>query len=413
MPSRLHVGLNLAFLTPGRQGGMEIYAREIIRRLAERDDLRLTALVNYDAYGSDWGKDVREVLVPVRASDRKQWVAADQFHVPRLARGCDVVHSLASTSPAVGRFRRVTTIHDIMYKLVPDAHSKMLGYGLGALVRLAAHRSHRIICGSQATAGDLVRHLGVAPGKIDVIPYGVNPQPIVTPTGEGELRSRLGLGTRPVILSVSPKRPSKNLERLIRAHARLPQPRPVLVMPGYSTPYEAVLRSVVAEMAVEPDVRFLGWVSDEDLEGLYALASVMAFPSLYEGFGLPPLEAMARGVPVVCSGRGALAEVVGDAALLVDPESVDAIASGLLRVLSDDSERKRLAAAGRRRVPEYSWDRSARMTVITYRSALAGISPVFPIASGDRRRRSAPRPLPSLARTELPRTRPPRTSGRR
>jgi len=352
---------------------MEIYARELVRRLAQRDDLRLTAFVNRDAAGTDWGPGVQEMLVPVHASDRKQWVLGEQLLLPRLAArvGVDLVHSLASTAPVRGRFRRVTTIHDLAYKMVPDTHFGVRGRVMAALVPAAAHRSHRIVVDARSTADDLVAHLRVKRSRIDVVPLGVTARPPVTPTPERELRASLDLADRSVLLSVSAKRPHKNLARLIEAHARLPAPRPILVLPGYPTPYEAELRASATRLGTAPDVRFLDWVSAEDLEGLYALAEVFAFPSLYEGFGLPPLEAMARGVPVVTSARGSLAEVAGDAALVVDPESVEAIATAIGRLLADGPERVRLRAAGHARAAAFTWERTAELTAAAYARAAA------------------------------------------
>jgi glycosyltransferase involved in cell wall biosynthesis len=369
----VHVGLNLVFLTPGQQGGMEIYARELIARLSARDDLRLTAFVNRDALGTGWGEGVAEVLVPVRASDRKQWVIGEQWHLPRLAAaaGCDLVHSLASTAPVRGAFRRITTIHDLNYLKVPDTHFGLLGLGMRVLVPAAAHRSHRIIAISQSTADDVVSHLRVPRRRIDVVPQGVSPLPAVTPTPEAQLRAALELGDRPVVLSFSAKRPHKNLLRLIEAHARLAAPRPVLVLPGYPTSYEATLRDRACDLGTAEDVRFLDWVDDADREGLYALATVFAFPSLYEGFGLPPLEAMARGVPVVTSSRGSLAEVAAGAAAVVDPDSIEVIADAIARLLGDPAEQARLRVAGRARAAGFTWDRTAELTAAAYRRALA------------------------------------------
>lgn len=369
----LHVGLNLVFLTPGEQGGMETYARQLIRGLAARDDLRLTAFVNRDAAGADWGPGVEEVVVPVVARDRKQWVLGDQVHVPRLAARARIplVHSLASTGPLVGPFRRVTTIHDLNYKLVPDTHFGIRGRVMGVLVPAAARRSHRVVVDAASTRDDLVRHLHVPAGKVDVVPLGVSPVPDVRPKPEAELRAELELGDRAVLLTVSAKRPHKNLARLIEAHARLPAPRPVLVLPGYPTPYEAELRALGERLGTTGDLRFPAWVDEATLEGLYAIADVFAFPSLYEGFGLPPLEAMARGVPVLTSDRGSLAEVVGDAALVVDPESVDDLAAGLTRLLSDPVEGDRLRALGRERAAGYTWGRTAELTAATYARTMA------------------------------------------
>jgi glycosyltransferase involved in cell wall biosynthesis len=158
----------------------------------------------------------------------------------------------------------------------------------------------------------------------------------------------------------------------------LAAPRPILVLPGYTTAHEKDLRSLAADLGTSGQIRFLDWVSDEDLEGLYALATVLAFPSLYEGFGLPPLEAMARGVPVLTSNRGALAEVVGDAAVVVEPESVQAIASGLRHILTDAEARLRLVAAGRRQAARFCWQRTVEETVATYRRLAPGLCPPLP-----------------------------------
>src|SRR3954471_6757345 len=326
----MHVGLNLVFLTPGEQGGMEVYARELIARLRERDDLRLTAFTNR-ALGEWPGVDSH--VVPVTPRRRLEWVRGEQQHLPRLAAasGCDLVHSLASTAPLRGRVPRVTTIHDIAYKLVPEAHFGVNALGMRLLVGGAARRSRRIIAVSQATADDLVRHLGTPAGKIDVVPNGLGLVARTPPAPEAELRARLELGDRPVLLSVSAKRPHKNLMRLIGALARMPEPRPVLVLPGYATQHDEELRAHAAALGVAADVRLLGWLPAADLEGLYALAGAFVFPSLYEGFGLPVLEAMARGVPVACADRASLPEVAGDAALLFDPEREEAIADAARR----------------------------------------------------------------------------------
>jgi glycosyltransferase involved in cell wall biosynthesis len=174
------------------------------------------------------------------------------------------------------------------------------------------------------------------------------------------------------VLSVSAKRPHKNLERLVRAVAAIPeQRRPVLVVPGYATPHEAELRELARRLEVEDWVAWPGWVGGEELEGLYAAASCLVFPSLYEGFGLPVLEAMARGLPVATSGRASLREVAGDAALLFDPEDVDAIRAAIERLLSDEVERRRLVAAGRERAARFTWERTAELTAAAYRRALS------------------------------------------
>jgi glycosyltransferase involved in cell wall biosynthesis len=368
----VHVGLNLVFLVPGEQGGMEVYARELLRALPiERPDLRLTAFVNREARaaGGEWDEFAEVVEVPVFARSRVEWVRGEQQLLPGLARraGVDVLHSLASTAPARGHFRRVVTIHDLLYRVVPDAHFGLMGLGMRVLIPLAAHRSHRVIVDSQSTRADVRRFLHVPERKLDVVALGVG----TTAAGEAEpeavLRERHGLGARAVALSVSAKRPHKNLERLLEALAAIaPERRPVLVIPGYPTPYEAVLRDRAAALGVLDDVRLLAWVSGPELEGLYALAAVFVFPSLYEGFGLPVLEAMRRGVPVACSNSSSMPEVAGDAALLFDPRDTRAMTAAIERLLVDEREAARLRAAGRTQAARFTWAATARATAATY-----------------------------------------------
>jgi glycosyltransferase involved in cell wall biosynthesis len=366
------VGLNLAFLTPGNQGGLEVYARKLIEGLLAHDDLQLTAFVSRSAGDLSLGSRVHTVVLPITPDDRKQWVIGDQFYIPRAAGSekCEILHNLASTSPIFGHAQRVTTIHDLNYKLAPGAHSRGLTLGMSLLVRAAARRSHRLIAVSQSTADDLVNYLRVPEAKVDVVLNGVDLEPTVTPTPEGALRAALNLGSRTVLLSLSAKRPSKNLLRLLQAHAMLSAPRPILVLPGYPTLHEEELRAAAKYLGTDRDVRFLGWISDEDREGLYALAAIFVFPSLYEGFGLPPLEAMARGVPVLTSGRGSISEVVGNGALLIDPESVEDIFNGIRRLLDDSRERERLRFLGRLRAAQFSWAKTAKETRAVYLQAL-------------------------------------------
>jgi len=373
----MHVGLNLVFLVPGEQGGMEVYARELLRALAaERPDLRLTAFVNREALaaGGEWDELADVVEVPVFARSRVQWVRGEQQLLPGLARraGVDVLHSMASTAPVRGRFKRVVTIHDLLYRVVPDAHFGVKGLGMRVLVPLAARTSDRVIAISRSTAADVQRYLKVPAAKLDVIPSGVGITAGGDPEPPAALRERHGLGARQVVLSVSAKRPHKNLARLFDALAAIaPERRPVLVVPGYPTPYEATLRERAAQLGVRDDVRLLDWVSGPELEGLYALADAFVFPSLYEGFGLPVLEAMRRGVPVACSDSSSLPEIAGDAALLFDPYDTAAITSAIERLLGDPTEARRLRDAGRTQAARFTWAATARATAASYERSMA------------------------------------------
>jgi glycosyltransferase involved in cell wall biosynthesis len=390
----MNVGLNLIYLVPGETGGMEVFARELIPALlAAAPGVRFTAFVNREAAGAGdgpWGELLPAVRVPVNARRREQWVLGEQLLLPALAarHGMALVHSLASTAPARGRFRRVVTIHDLIYARYPEAHMGLRARGMRVLVPLGARRSHRILVDSASTRRDLVELLGVAPGRIDVAPLGLGSAQNATPLEEARTRARFGLGQRRAILSLSAKRPHKNLLALIGALARIaPARRPVLVLPGYRTWHERELRAHAVRMGVEDDVRFEGWVSDEELEGLWRVACAFVYPSLYEGFGLPVLEAMARGVPVVCANASSLPEVAGDAALLFDPRSEQELATAIERLLEDRSLADGLRARGRARAELFTWQRTAQLTLASYARALGlpGAPPSWgePPAPGD------------------------------
>ena len=371
----MRVGINLSFLVPREMGGLEVYSRELVQALAVRPELELTLFLNrLLADDPAWTGLGELVHVPTDPRRRVGWVAADQWRVPRLARaaGVDVMHYLSSTAPAVGRVPQVVTIHDLNYLVHPEAHFGARALGMRALVPLAARRSERVIVPSCSTMNDVVKRLGIAAGRVDVVPEGIGQAPLASAGNGQAAREKLGAEGRSIALSVSAKRPHKNLARLMGALASIPPARrPLLVMPGYRTPHEDELRTLAHELGLADDVRFLGWVSEEALNDLYAACDVFVFPSLYEGFGLPVLEAMARGVPVAVSERSSLPEVAGDAALMFDPEDERAIAGAIERVLSDPALAGRLRAAGLQRAALFTWDATAAATAEVYREALS------------------------------------------
>jgi glycosyltransferase involved in cell wall biosynthesis len=368
----------LIFLVPGETGGMEVAARELIPALlrAAPPQTSFTAFVNREAATAKdgpWGELLPAVTVPVNARRRPQWVLGEQALLPRLAarERIDLVHSLASTAPAVGRFRRVVTVHDLIYARFPEAHAGIRDLGMRVLVPLAVRRSHRVIVDSHSTREDLMQLLGTSPESIDVVPLGLGALRRHQPASEQELRARLGHDGRPVVLSLSAKRPHKNLGALIGALERIPaERRPLLVLPGYPTEHESALRERARQLQVERDVRFLDWLSGPEIEALWELADAFVYPSLYEGFGLPVLEAMARGVPVACSNSSSLPEVAGTAALLFDPADEGAIATAIERLLGEPGEVSHLRELGLRRAREFTWERTAQATFESYRRAL-------------------------------------------
>jgi len=370
----VRVGLNVLHLVPRETGGGELYVRRLVPALLEAgDDLQLVVFTGREAATSfaaePWASDVELVQVPVRSRSRPRRVLAEQTLLPRAAHKArvDLLHNVQNTAPAAPRVPQVTTILDVIYKRYPETHAGILAAGVALLVPLAARRSRRILTLSEAAKDDIAHYLHVDPARIDVTPLGPGLADNVQPIAEKELRKRHELGDAPIVLTVSAKRPHKNLERLLEAIALVKaDPEPVLVAPGYETVFESELRQRGGER-----VRFLGWVDDDELEGLYRAATCFVFPSLAEGFGLPVLEAMVRGKPVACSRIGPLEEVAGEAALYFDPEDTKDIARAIETLLADGDLREQLARAGRRRAKQFSWARTAETTLAAYKRALA------------------------------------------
>lgn len=377
----MRVGLNLLHLVPGETGGSELYVRRLIPALlAHRDDLRLTLFAAREALESlheeDWGSDAEIVQVRVSARSRPRRVLAEQLLLPGAVRKArlDLLHNAFTTAPAIPGVPQVTTILDVIYKRFPDTHAGLFRYGMAVLVPLAARRSRRILTLSEAAKEDIVRFLEVDPERIDVTPLGPALPQATAPVNETEIRKRFQLGDSPLILTVSAKRPHKNLKRLIDAVTRLEGAEPVLLVPGYATPFEEEMRAWSASLPRGERIRFTGWVDDATLEGLYEAATCFVFPSLAEGFGLPVLDAFVRAVPVACSNTSSLPEIAGDAALYFDPTDVDSIAGAMQRLLGGGELRRSLAKRGIEQAHMFTWERTAARTRESYDRALDGRS---------------------------------------
>jgi glycosyltransferase involved in cell wall biosynthesis len=268
--------------------------------------------------------------------------AADLYYFPDFA------------LPPVRRGRTVITVHDLSFLLVPDCAEAGLRIHLEKVVPMSVRYADFVTVDSENTRNELTTLLDVEPNRVAVVYGGVDAHfhPIVDEAELQTVRMKYGLFS-PFVLYVGTIEPRKNLGRLLRAHIRL------------RTKYGS--RHRLVEIASEHEVIFLGRVPDEDLPALYSLADVFAFPSLYEGFGLPPLEAMACGVPVVCSNSSSLPEVVGDAGILVSPYDIDALSDALASLLDDPVRRRELAERGLKRARQFTWERSARQLLDIWR----------------------------------------------
>lgn len=289
----------------------------------------------------------------------------------------DLLHSPDFVSPPHWTGKDVITVHDLSFMVVPEcAEPKLAGF-LGQTVPRAVRRADHIIAVSRQTRDDLVRLLDVPPNKVTVAYNGADARfaPGVGADKAPGLRDRLSLPER-FILHVGTLEPRKNLARLVEAYGLLMQ-RGVahdvgLVLAGRrGWLYEPVLEAAERVNAVGGRVVFVDFIDDDDLPTLYNMAEVFAYPSLYEGFGLPAAEALASGVPTLVSQDGALAEVVGEAALKVDAYSVEAIAGGLEWLLTDERLRNRLSRAGPVQVAQFTWDAAARTVLDVYKGLVA------------------------------------------
>lgn len=381
----LRVGFNLAYLVED-SGGSGTYARQLLPHLLLAEpDIELTAWIGTTApewlEREPWAGEVRWIRLPVPGlgTPWHLWHELAGIGFDARRRRLDLVHGLAYLAPLVHPgVATVATILDVIWIHHPEATGARFRAVMGTLAPMVGRRSTRIIAISEAARDDIAATLHLDIEKFDVTPLGIlPPPPPATGADPAGVRERLGLGAEPIVLCVAAKRAHKNLHGLIRALALLdqgsePGQRVQLVLPGSANEYEDQLRALARELGVEDSVRFPGWISDADLEDLYRLASCFVLPTLREGFGLPVLEAMARGVPVACSDIPALTEVVGDAAVLFDPHDPGAIARAIERIMGDPDLAGELVKRGRERCRMFTWERTALATLASYRRALDG-----------------------------------------
>jgi glycosyltransferase involved in cell wall biosynthesis len=345
--------------------GIGTYVRNLLRHLARIDDqTEYVLLCRPEDAGLErhLGENFRSV--PVSA---KSYSIVEQFAVPHAIHGLavDAFHTPHYVLSPLVEVPSVVTIHDCIHLMFPQYLPNRFAYFYArAFLWTAAHRSARVLTVSEASKRDILRFYKVPEEKIEVI-YNAIDECYGMPPPEEEftrVRERYQL-EREFILYAGTIKPHKNLERLIEAFHQLRTEgfeHLTLLIIGDEISKWPMLRRTVHRYKLHKHVRFLGFVPDQTLAVLYRLASVFVFPSLYEGFGLPPLEAMASGTPVVTSNVSSLPEVANDAAILIDPYDPAAIAEGIRQVLTDPALRAQLVARGLARVREYSWERSVR-----------------------------------------------------
>jgi glycosyltransferase involved in cell wall biosynthesis len=321
----------------------------------------------------DLGASIRVIKLPLDPFRRPAWAAGELALVPLAAarQRVDVLHSLANFGPPAGPFASVLTIHDAHRQdtAAPGSVSRARQAMIDLMIHSGARRADRILADSYATRDEICQLAGVDAAKVDVAHLGFGRPRQARSRSVTATRGEFRLAGRMVGLSVATNLPHKNLAAAIAALAELtPGERPVRVLAGLGTDARE-LREVSASYGVTDDVRLVGYCDDATLEDLYAASDVMLLPTLYEGFGLPVLEAMARGLPVACSDIPVLREVAGEHAVFFDPRSPRAIADALSRMSADGDLRRRLAAAGRDDATSFTWRRTAELTRRSYELA--------------------------------------------
>jgi glycosyltransferase involved in cell wall biosynthesis len=359
--------------------GIGTYIRNLVQALSTLDpstEYVLFARPGDLAELAATGANVRGV-----AETARPYSLGEQLRLPLAARRArvDLFHAPHYVLPPLVPGRAVVTIHDCIHLRFPQyLPSRAAWLYAHMMIRVAARRATRILTVSEASKRDILHYTGVRDEKVVVVHNGIDARFTAAPDEEALDRVRLRFDlSHPFVLYVGNVKPHKNLERLIDAFALARAGAPddlKLVVIGDEISKYPGLRQSVHRHRLDKHVRFFGFQPAATLVAFYRLARAFVFPSLYEGFGLPPLEAMANQTPVVTSNVSSLPEVVGDAALLVDPYDSQSIAEGIRRAVTDEPLRRELIARGQRRVQAFSWQEAATRTLQVYRDAVGQAS---------------------------------------
>ncbi|NDD63781.1 MAG: glycosyltransferase family 1 protein [Acidobacteria bacterium] len=378
-----------------RQGGNETYIRNLILALTRIDqENRYTVYLASREAAAEWRErfaaDAPNFGVRLLPPPTPIVRAPVALALELRRRPVDLLH-VQYTAPPFCPAPVVATIHDLAFEHYPETFTRRGSWQLRLTVRYTARRAARLLTVSEFSREDLLRTYGLPAGKVVVTHNGVEPQFNPGPKSADEaerVAHRYGL-REGYLLALGSLQPRKNLARLIKAYAALRRTRPDLTPPLVIAGRELwltgdIYREIDRELAGEPwrrDIVFTGYVPETDLPALYRGARMLVYPSLFEGFGLPPVEAMACGTPVITSRTGSLPEVCGEAASYVDPLRVESITAAMLELLDDESLRRRLIGLGLEQARRFDWQETAVRTRAVYDSILAGGAPVTPSAS--------------------------------
>ncbi len=365
----MRFGLNLLYLIPGTVGGTETYAAGLLAGLAQiDDDNEYIAFVNLEsaAWPLPSQSNFTRIVCPVRATSRVQRYVFEQVRLPKLLRrfGVDLVHSLGYVAPLFPPCPSIVTVPDLNYRSFGDRMPAARRLTLEFFVKQSTRRADHIITISEVSRIQIIAALGILPRRITATHLASSIRD-VDPIDVANLLQRHQID-KPYIIAFSSTYPNKNIPRLLNAFVRARQ--------DYSLPHQLVLvghpPSDHASNRLDA-VIFAGYLNESSKTTLLANAEMLVFPSTYEGFGLPVLEAQQAGVPVICSSAAALPEVAGEAAVFFDPLSVDEMAKAIGRVAQDTELQSSLRAKGFRNVSRFSWEKTARETFQIYLQVLS------------------------------------------
>ncbi len=376
--SKAHrIGLNAHLLNLAgnyRSAGINWYIYHLLQNLPPAPDLEYTLFLS-EPRAREHFRGFAIALSRLPTHQPIVRIAWEQFVQPWLLRQIDLLHALAFAGPLAISIPWIATIYDLSFVRYPQSFNAANRLYLTWAVRNSLRRADRVTVISESTRRDLVALFGAAPDKIKVIYCGTDPSfaPAQDPSAVAAWRAQRNLPEK-MILYVGTIEPRKNIARLIRAFAQAQRavrlPHRLVLIGARGWKYAEVDRAIAQE-GISNNVIFAGYVSQDELPRWYQAADLFVYPSLYEGFGLPPLEAMACGIPVVTSNAASLPEVVGDAALQVAPDDGSALADAIVRALTDRALREQMIARGIVQAARFSWTRTARETVALYRTVLA------------------------------------------
>jgi len=356
--------------------GIGVYVRGLLNGLAKIDKINNYYIII--------NKNKKENFVPIQDNFHKIYTRVtysdylrrdfwEQAYLPlKLPKAkIDIYHGPNFTLPLFSRAKKIVTIYDMTLFITPEAYKRLSRFRVQWLLKLSAKKANKIIAGSENTKRDIIEILKLPNEKIKVIYIGIDDiyRPIADKYKLGNIKNKYKIDSK-FILHVGSLQARKNIPRLIEAYSKLPMEllaKYQLVIAGKRSWKVEEILAKVKQLGLNDKVVFTGFVDDNDLPLLMNAANLLVFPSLYEGFGIPPLEAMACETPVVASNTSSIPEVVGDAALLFDPYNIKEMTKAINRALTDVKLRNKLRKRGFERIKQFSWEKAARETLQVYK----------------------------------------------